>query len=206
MISVRTLRAGGFSYTRSNICTVRQRRKSLPSILKKREYARCTSKTDSLTLVDCHIDGPSFSIYMASRENVWPVPFASGLQDILSSLHQRMRSHGIPHGQDGHLRVWSCNNYSGIIAILCDGLFKRRLTLRPSARSFLQTSVGYAPSSTQPIWFMAPRDGCVQNVRPCAALPRRSGPACWPAPRQPRCSKRLAQSSSEPVPERRVAL
>jgi iron complex outermembrane receptor protein len=46
--------------------------------------------------------------------NVWLAPFARGFYGVLSSLRQRIRSREHAHGQDGHPRVWSRHNLSGI--------------------------------------------------------------------------------------------
>ena len=40
-------------------------------------------------------------------KNVWPAPIARGFYGVLISLRQRIRSHGVSHGQDGDPRIWS---------------------------------------------------------------------------------------------------
>lgn len=47
-------------------------------------------------------------------QNVWLAPFARGFYGVLSSLRQRIRSREHAQGQDGHPRVWSRHNLSGI--------------------------------------------------------------------------------------------
>ena len=41
------------------------------------------------------------------KKNVWPAPIARGFYGVLISLRQRIRSHGVSHGQDGDPRIWS---------------------------------------------------------------------------------------------------
>lgn len=84
-------------------------------------------------------------------KNVWPAPFARGFYGVLISLRQRIRSHEQAHGQDGHPRVQSPINRSAVNAIFLAGLSKRRSTVRPSSRSFLQISLGYACCHTASI-------------------------------------------------------
>lgn len=89
-------------------------------------------------------------------KNVWPAPFASRIlrcSDQSASTYAVSREHPVAKMDIRTSGATIREPATG--AIFLPGLSRRRSTVRPSSRSFLQTSLGYARRSTQPIRYAA---------------------------------------------------
>ena len=92
----------------------------------------------------------------AAGANVWPAPFASRIlrcSDQSASTYAVSREHPVAKMDIRTSGATIREPATG--AIFLPGLSRRRSTVRPSSRSFLQTSLGYACRSTQPIRYAA---------------------------------------------------
>ena len=103
----------------------------------------------------------------------------------LSSLRQRIRSVGSCPGQDGDPRApVLISRPASSAPLFLPGSPDRRSTVRPSRFHHPQTSVAarHRAGASGRSRYAAATVPASGTARPAGAPPRRSAPACWPAP------------------------
>lgn len=120
----------------------------------KRELARVTEERDIL-------------------KNVWPAPFARGILKCSDSVCVNVYGlMGDPMAKMDIRTSGATIKTPATSAIFLAGLSRRRSTVRPSSRSFLQTSLAYARRCVRPIrlcrdWVAAFERCVLAQGRPC---------------------------------------